>query len=85
MSGPKKCEEKGCESGNKLLRAFPDIVKDRERCLKWIAACGNPLLMHQSLRNRKICDAHFLGIYKLQRNLCKTAVPTLQLPGMFNI
>ncbi|XP_076673658.1 uncharacterized protein LOC143371905 isoform X2 [Andrena cerasifolii] len=81
MSGPKKCEVKGCESGNKLLRAFPDIVKDRERCLKWIAACGNPLLMHQSLCNRKICDAHFLGIYKLQKNLCKTAVPTLLLPG----
>ncbi|XP_054010271.1 uncharacterized protein LOC128893378 [Hylaeus anthracinus] len=78
---PKKCRVRGCTSEGKQLRQFPDMIKDKERCLKWIEACDNPCLLEMnSLKNVKICDIHFEDFYKLNIRLSTSAVPTLHLP-----
>ncbi|XP_076624226.1 uncharacterized protein LOC143343322 isoform X2 [Colletes latitarsis] len=79
--GRKKCEVIGCTLESTRLRAFPNIVTERERCLKWIEACGNPELLCKNVyKDKKICDEHFENRFKLQSHLSKSAVPTLHLP-----
>ncbi|XP_017888021.1 uncharacterized protein LOC108629699 [Ceratina calcarata] len=82
----RKCAVTNCKFStlkNIKLRAFPNIKTDKERCLKWIAACGNPKL--QRVRHCAICDNHFENKYKLSKHLSRTAVPTLYLPEPIDV
>ncbi|XP_054001114.1 uncharacterized protein LOC128888360 isoform X3 [Hylaeus anthracinus] len=80
IMGPRRCKVKGCKFEDARLREFPGSLKDKERCLKWIAACCNPEVTLEKIKNAKICDAHFEKRYKLSTHLSRTAVPTLYLP-----
>lgn len=78
-----KCSVQGCSLGSRRMRALPNIKTDKERRLKWIAACGNPSLINRTSKNLQICDEHFEARYKLNSRLSKSAVPTLHLPSMY--
>ncbi|XP_076172294.1 uncharacterized protein LOC143149101 [Ptiloglossa arizonensis] len=80
-----KCSVQGCSLGSRRMRALPNIKTDKERRLKWIAACGNPSLINRTSKNLQICDEHFEARYKLNSRLSKSAVPTLHLPKPENI
>ncbi|XP_053970859.1 uncharacterized protein LOC128872313 isoform X1 [Hylaeus volcanicus] len=85
IMGPRRCKVKGCKFEDARLREFPGSLKDKERCLKWIAACCNPEVTLEKIKNAKICDAHFEKRYKLSTHLSRTAVPTLYLPEPLDI
>lgn len=41
---------------------FPDPVSNRERCLRWVRACGRKDLTIESVNNKTfICSKHFIG------------------------
>lgn len=80
-----KCAVDSCQSRDGPFYRFPRSEGNQgiDRCLKWISATGNPALLelsHEKIYNRRICEKHFEGKFKLGSRLSKFAVPTLELP-----
>ena len=63
---------------------FPHASRDKERCLQWVSACGNPSLLKipfEKLKNNTLCKKHFPVSSFIFKRLSRSAIPTLELPG----
>ncbi|CAH2989328.1 unnamed protein product [Chilo suppressalis] len=89
MSSDKHCCVPGCkESGgsHKVLHGFPNPKDDKHRFNMWLYAIGSSILGLENERihkYRRVCRSHFAEKYLCRNNrLSKTAVPTLNMPGL---